>query len=285
LVIEKHRITVFVLSVLFREHCKDYPMKKAIIIFCLTVFSFATLYANPNLTGTWTATVESNRSLDTYKINLTADGRCTVKVSNDNAEQETSGNWSYDGTLFKLTARFRNNKLSYLPNIQWSSVVNLTADNNSFNILGKTATNGAQTRITFFRQDGFDEDFNQKVIPQIFVTLSKDIPARSRLAIVGIDSPNPHEAAFYLNELTLQFVNSKNYTIVDRSNIDAVLKEQDFQLSGYVDDDAIVSIGKFIGAQVVITGTITGAGAQKRLVIKAINVLTSEILAMVSVGL
>jgi len=258
-------------------------MKQTIIIFCLTIFGFTTIYAN-DLTGAWTATVEQNRSLDTYKINLTADGRCTVKVSNDSAEQETSGNWSYDGALFKLTARFRNNKLSYLPNIQWSSVVNFTADNNSFNILGKTAANGAQTRITFFRQDGFDEDFNQKVIPHIFTALSKDIPARSRLAIVGIDSPNPHEAAFYLNELTLQFVNSKNYTIVDRNNIDTVLREQDFQLS-YADDDAFVSIGKFIGAQVVITGSISGTGPQKRLVIKAINVLTSEILAMVSVGL
>jgi hypothetical protein len=263
-------------------------MKRYICFLFIVTFGFVSLYAAPStndLTGAWAATVEQNRSFDTYKINLTADGRCTVKVSNDSAEQETSGNWSYDGTLFKLTARFRNNKLSYLPNIQWSSVLNFTADNNSFNILGKTAANSSQTRITFFRQDGFDEDFNQNVIPQIFAALSKDIPARSRLAIVGIDSPNPHEAAFYLNELTLQFVNSKNYTIVDRSNIDSVLKEQNFQMSGYVDDDAMVSIGKFIGAQVVITGTISGAGPQKRMVIKAINVLTSEILSMASAAL
>jgi len=259
-------------------------MKRTLIIFFLTVFTFINLYAN-DLTGAWTATVEQTRSLDTYKINLTEGGRCTVKVSNDSTEQETSGNWSYDGTLFRLNAIFRNAKLSYLPNIQWSSVINFSADNNSFNILGKTATNGSQTRITFFRQDGFDEEFNQKAIPQIFTALGKDIPARSRLAIVGIDSPNPTEAAFYLNELTLQFVNSKNYTVVDRSNIDAVLKEQNFQLSGYVDDDAIVSIGKFIGAQVVITGSISGTGAQKRMVIKAINVLTSEILSMASAGL
>jgi len=259
-------------------------LKRTLIIFCLTIFGFTAIYAD-DLIGTWTATVEQPRSLDTYKINLTADGRCTVKVSNDNAEQETSGNWSYDGTLFKLTARFRNNKLSYLPNIQWSSVVNFTADNNSFNILGKTANNGAQARITFFRQDGFNEGFNEKAIPQIFADLCKDIPQRSRLAIVGVTAPEPNEATFYLNELTLQFVNSKNYTVVERSNIDAVLKEQNFQLSGYVDDDAFVSIGKFIGAQVVVIGEISGTGAQKRLIIKAIDVLTSKILSMVPVGL
>ena len=259
-------------------------MKRTLIIFCLTIFGFTTLYAN-DLTGAWTATVEQNRSFDTYKINLTADGRCTVKVSNDNAEQETSGNWSWDGTLFKLTARFRNNKLSYLPNIQWSSVVNFTADNNSFNILGKTATNGAQARITFFRQDGFDAEYNERAIPQIFATLCENIPLRSRLAVVGITASDPNEADYYLNELTLQFVNSKNFTVVDRSNIDAVLTEQNFQMSGYVDDDAFVSIGKFLGATVIVTGNISGAGSQKRMVIKAIDVLTSKILSMASTAL
>jgi len=261
-------------------------MKKYIFFLLIAIFGITALYANPNFTGTWTATVEHNRSFDTYKINLTADGRCTVKVSNNNAEQETTGNWSYDGTLFRLNATFRNARLSYLPDIQWTSVINFNADNNSFNILGRTAANGSQTRITFFRSDdSFDITFNDRAIPSIFNTLSRNIPLRSRLAIVGITATDPNEATFYVNELTVQFVNSRNYTVVDRSNIDAVLTEQNFQMSGYVDDDAFVSIGKFIGATVVVTGSISGTGSQKRLVIKAIDVLTSEILSMVSVAL
>jgi hypothetical protein len=240
----------------------------------------------PDLIGSWSATVEYNRSFDTYKINFSPDGRCMVKITNDNAEQETAGNWSWDGSLFRLNATFRNAKISYLQNIQWASVLNLSPDNNSFNILGRTATNGSQARITFFRDDGIDEEkFNEKAIPQIFNTLRQNIPLRSRLAVVGITSSNPNESAFYTNELTFYFVETRNYTVVDRSNIDAVLTEQNFQLSGYVDDNAIVSIGKFIGATVVVTGSISGTGSQKRMVIKAIDVLTSEILSMVSVPL
>jgi hypothetical protein len=262
-------------------------VKRTIIIFYIIFFCLTVLYAAPsNLTGAWVATVEHNHSSDTYKINLTADGRCTIKVSNNNAEQETTGNWSYDGTLFRLNATFRNARLSYLPDIQWTSVLNFAADNNSFNILGRTAANGSQTRITFFRSDdSFDITFNDRAVPSIFNTFSQNIPLRSRLAIVGIAATDPNEATFYLNELTVQFVNSRNYTVVDRSNIDAVLTEQNFQMSGYVDDDAFVSIGKFIGATVVVTGSISGTGSQKRLVIKAIDVLTSEILSMVSVAL
>lgn len=173
-----------------------------------------------------------------------------------------------------------------MPSIQWSSVLNFSADNNSFNILGKTATNGSQARITFFRSDdSFDITYNDKAISQIFGTLTQNIPLRSRLAIVGITSTNSNEATFYLNELTINFVNSRRYTVVDRNDIDKVLAEQNFQMTGYVDDDAFVSIGKFIGATVVVTGSISGTGPQKRLVIKAIDVLTSEILAMASVSL
>ena len=261
-------------------------MKKTIILFCIIMFVGKALCATPNLQGAWTATVEHNRSFDTYRINFTADGRCIVKVSNDTAEQETIGNWSWDGTLFRLNATFRNARLVYLPNIAWSSVLNFSVDNNSFNILGRTATNGTQARITFFRSDdSFEITFNQNAIPLIFNTLSQNIPLRSRLAIVGITTSDPNEATFYVNELTLHFVNTRNYTVVERSNIEAVLTEQNFQMSGFVDDDAFVSIGKFIGATVVVTGEITGTGSQKRLVLKAIDVLTSEILSMVSVAL
>jgi TolB-like protein len=253
---------------------------------CITFFAITALHANPNLIGTWTATVEYNRSFDTYQINFTDNGRCTIKVSNDHANQETSGNWSYDGALFKLNAVFRNAKLSYLSNIQWTSVINFSADNNSFSILGKTAANGTQTRITFYKtDDGFDITYNDKAVPQIFADFSRNIPAGSRLAIVGITAAAPNEATFYVNELTIQFVNSRRFTVVDRNDVDKVLAEQNFQMTGYVDDDAFVSIGKFIGARVVVTGSITGTGSQKRLVIKAIDVLTSEILAMVSVNL
>jgi hypothetical protein len=264
-------------------------MKRTTIIFCITVFGLAALHAVPSsgdLTGIWVATVEYNRSFDTYKINLSADGRCTVKVTNDNAEQETAGNWSWDGALFRLSATFRNAKIAYLPTIQWSSVLNFSADRNSFNILGRTAANGSLARITFFRSgDSFGTTFNDKAAPQLFDALSKDIPLRSRLAIVGVTADDPNEAAFYANELTVQFVNSKKYTVVDRASVDAVLTEQNFQTSGHVDDDAVVSLGKFIGATVVVTGSVSGTGSQKRLVIKAIDVLTSEILSMASIAL
>jgi hypothetical protein len=102
--------------------------------------------------GSWVSTVEYNNSFDTYEINLSANGRCTVKITNDDAEQETTGNWSWDGSMFKLAAVFRNAKITYQRNINWVSLVNFAGGNNSFNILAKPAANGSNVRFTFFRE-------------------------------------------------------------------------------------------------------------------------------------
>jgi len=106
--------------------------------------------------GSWIATVEYNKSFDTYQITMTADGRCTVKITNDDAEQETTGNWSFNekDKIFKLTnAVFRNAKIAYRRNIQWVSQVSFADGNNSFNIFAKPADNHPNNiRVTFFRE-------------------------------------------------------------------------------------------------------------------------------------
>jgi len=101
--------------------------------------------------GSWIADVEYNGSFDTYEINFSVNGRCKVKIINDKAQQEANGNWSWDGTYFKVNATFRNPAIAYQRSIQWVSVVSFSGDN-SFNILGKAATNGSAVRFTFFRE-------------------------------------------------------------------------------------------------------------------------------------
>jgi hypothetical protein len=251
----------------------------------MAAFVVAVPYTQPSgmerFVGTWIATVEHNRSIDTYSISFSIDGRCKVKLSNDTTEQETMGNWSFDGTMFKLNAAFKNVGITYQNNIQWMSVLTFNEGNKAFNILGRAAIDGPQTRITFYKQENVF-DYNEKAVPAIINILTKHIPLNSQLAVVSVAAPDPNEGAYYLDELTLQLVNTRSYIIVDRSDIDKILTEQNFQMSGYVDDNTFVSIGKFIGARVVITGNISDTGLQKRLVVKAIDVQTTEILAMVS---
>jgi curli biogenesis system outer membrane secretion channel CsgG len=70
--------------------------------------------------------------------------------------------------------------------------------------------------------------------------------------------------------------------MVERGSLDAVLKEQKFQMSGNVDDDSVISLGKLSGAETVLTGSISGYGENRRLTVKALDVKTGEIQAMTS---
>jgi hypothetical protein len=102
------------------------------------------------------------------------------------------------------------------------------------------------------------------------------------VAVLSIASQDKDAAEFVVDELAYIIVNSGKFKVVDRKSLDAIRSEQSFQTSGDVDDDSAVSIGKLLGANIVITGSISGAGSTRRLRLKALNVMTAEITAMAS---
>jgi len=121
-------------------------------------------------------------------------------------------------------------------------------------------------------------------IEKSFNTMQALIPNGSKIAIINI-SPDNDEGIFIREELMVHFVNARKYIIVDRQTLETIRHEQRFQMTGEVSDESALSIGHFLGADVVITGNISGAGNQKRLRIRALDVKTAQILAMSSENL
>jgi hypothetical protein len=58
--------------------------------------------------------------------------------------------------------------------------------------------------------------------------------------------------------------------------------EQDFQMSGEVDDVTAVSIGKFAGANIIVTGRVDGEGELRRLCLRALDTQTAEVVSVAS---
>lgn len=114
--------------------------------------------------------------------------------------------------------------------------------------------------------------------------LIETLPKNSTLAVLNIASNNEDMAIFVVEELEFILVNSKtnNFSIVDRKSLDKIRSEKEFQMSAEVDDDSAVSIGKLLGASIVLTGNISGSGSLRRLRIKALDVLTGKVVAMAS---
>ena len=262
-------------------------MRTNLCILCLLASGLTALHAMPagsdRFVGTWAATVEHDRSFYTYEITLAPGNRSTVRINNANASQETAGTWSYDGTFFRLNALFRNAQIPHQSHIQWASVLTFVEGNDIFHILGRPATGASDTRFTFVRQ--MHASIRQDAVSQTFAALTPRIPLGSRVAVVNIAAADPDEGEFFLDEITLRLVNAGQFIVVERRNIEAILDELDFQMTGLVDDNSAVSIGRFLGATVVVTGSISGSGLNRRLVVRALDVLTAEILAMSSVSL
>jgi TolB-like protein len=108
------------------------------------------------------------------------------------------------------------------------------------------------------------------------------VPSGSTLAVLSIATNDLEVAEFVIEELAFLLVETKKFRVVDRKSLDAVRAEHSFQISGDVDDNSAISIGKMLGASIVITGSVSGSGATRRLRAKALDVLTAEIVAMAS---
>ncbi|MDR1218017.1 MAG: CsgG/HfaB family protein [Treponema sp.] len=111
--------------------------------------------------------------------------------------------------------------------------------------------------------------------------IMNSLQKNSRMAIVNVSSSDRDLSEFVAGELEYILVTNR-FMIVDRSELDRIRREQNFQLSGDVDDGTIVSIGKFAGADVVITGAITGTGETRRLRLRALNTQTAQVMAVAS---
>lgn len=72
-------------------------------------------------------------------------------------------------------------------------------------------------------------------------------------------------------------------TIVERDKIDYILEEQKLSESGKVDQATAIKAGRILGAQLMVFGSFTQIDDdQTRVVVRAVNVETSEIMASVS---
>lgn len=97
------------------------------------------------------------------------------------------------------------------------------------------------------------------------------------------------------DELATQLVRSGRFTVIERREIDSVLAEQDFGASGRVSASTAADIGKVIGAQLMVTGSITQFSVETKRVgiggiggsyteaesivdVRVVNTVTSEIM-------
>jgi len=107
--------------------------------------------------------------------------------------------------------------------------------------------------------------------------IDERILAGSKIALLNFTSPSDRFSLYVLDELSANLLDSGRLTVVDRREIDLIRGEFDFQLSDEVGDDSMQSMGQMLGAQSIVSGSLTEIGGDYRIAIRVLNVQSAAI--------
>jgi TolB-like protein len=103
------------------------------------------------------------------------------------------------------------------------------------------------------------------------------LPKGVKVVVLNVSAGTKELSDYVIEELTGYIVNNGNLTVVDRRNLELLQEEMNFQMSGEVNEDTAQEIGMKLGAQTIISGSITPLGDIYRMRIQAIQVETAQV--------
>jgi tetratricopeptide (TPR) repeat protein len=113
--------------------------------------------------------------------------------------------------------------------------------------------------------------------------LRASVSGKTEIVIAAIKAPDNKTADFLTAELTTHLMESGSFIVLERGYaLKAVNAEHEFQMSGLVSDESAVGIGHYLGAKVVVTGTFEPYNGFNQFRLRAVDVRSSQLLAMPS---
>ncbi|MDR2795787.1 MAG: hypothetical protein LBB47_03635 [Spirochaetaceae bacterium] len=112
-----------------------------------------------------------------------------------------------------------------------------------------------------------------------FDRATQSLKKKQKIAVINVDSDDIREADYILEELTYLTVHSpKKFEVIDRRAVDAFRASNGIGIPSYNNDYILMLIGQLIGAEIILTGRLDGAGELRRLRVKALDVKTGRLL-------
>jgi len=153
-------------------------------------------------------------------------------------------------------------------------VIGCTSNSSSKSVPASSGVNTAGSSRTAKSAEG-DELAN--AIRETSDYLNKRIQKGSKVVFLNVRSDWPDLSEYILSTLTENAVNDDLFTVVDRQQLDLIRAEQNFQWSGEVSDASAQEIGQMLGAQTIVSGSITTIGSIYRIQMRAISVQTAAV--------
>jgi tetratricopeptide (TPR) repeat protein len=112
-------------------------------------------------------------------------------------------------------------------------------------------------------------------LTQIAREIETALPEGRRVAVVNFESPSARFSDFVLEELQGILVSGRKLVVTERSQLELLRNELNFQMSGEVSEESALNIGHWLGAQVIVTGSLADLGGAYRCRFNAIDIETA----------
>ena len=113
---------------------------------------------------------------------------------------------------------------------------------------------------------------------------STDPQEKKTLAVLDFESAglSQYETAVFAGRFRSVLARSGPFHVIELGQLQAILAEQDFQMSGCVSNECAIEVGQLLGAQLMLVGAISKIGSTYNIDIRMIDVETGRITASVS---
>jgi hypothetical protein len=108
------------------------------------------------------------------------------------------------------------------------------------------------------------------------------IPTKAKTSFVSLQSPAPALSAYVADQLTSALSVNLGRSLVARRNVVAAEREMKLDVTQELTDAQAISVGKKLGAEVVVAGWVTENGKDYALELTAINIADTKVLRTVS---
>jgi hypothetical protein len=133
---------------------------------------------------------------------------------------------------------------------------------------------------------GEKSGFLSEEIDIIAESIENQLPYNSRVLILDfedLEGIKTYFGRYVADRLYIRLSSTLDYIIyIERQNIEYVLKEQQFQISGYVDEDTTIKISRLTGATHILNGVVTDLVNTICIDIKILNVEKGTVIGGVS---
>ena len=108
---------------------------------------------------------------------------------------------------------------------------------------------------------------------------NKPLVSKIKIAVMDITSQNvdPSVASVITEFLRNNLFNSGKYSVLERANMDKLMKEQQFQLSGCTTTECAIELGKILNMKEMVVGSVNKLGSQYYINARMVDVESGEI--------